>query len=160
MSEEKQTPQNEFTIQKVYIKDMSWEAPNTPQIFNEEWKPEVNFELHTEATSLDNDTHETILRITVTAKIGDNTAFLAEIKQAGIFTLRNFAEEQQQYILGSVCPSILFPYAREAIASCVSHGGFPQLNLAPINFDAVYAQHVKQQQEQAQAQDNGSQAVN
>lgn len=151
MSEEQQAQQNEFTIQKVYVKDVSWETPNTPLIFHEEWKPEVNFELHTETSSLDNDVHEAILRITVTAKLADKVAFLAEVKQAGIFTLRNFADDQAQYILGSVCPAILFPYAREAISSCVSHGGFPQLNLAPINFDALYAQHVKQQQEQAEA---------
>ncbi len=156
MSDEQQQAKNEFTIQKIYIKDVSFETPNSPQVFQQEWKPEVNFELSSDTQPLEGDVFEVVLRITVTAKIKDDVAFLVEVHQAGIFTLKNFDEQEKQYVFGSVCPSVLFPYAREMISSAVARGGFPQLNLAPINFDAVYAQHANQQKAEAA----GEQTVN
>ncbi len=146
MSEsENQAPQIDFVIQKIYMKDMSFEAPNSPEIFKNDWTPEANIDLNTATETLDNDIYEVNLTVTVTAKSDQKTAFLVEVKQTGIFTVTGAADEQMAHILGSYCPSILFPYAREAIASLVFRGGFPELNMAPINFDALYAQSQTQQ---------------
>lgn len=136
-----------FAIQRIYVKDMSFEAPNTPQVFLEEWKPQLDIELHNRSTQVGNDTHEVVLRIAVTAKIGQHTAFLAEIQQAGLFTITGSTPDQLGPIVGSFCPSILFPYAREAISNLVTRGGFPALNLAPINFEAAYQHRVQQMQQ-------------
>lgn len=153
---------NELTIQKIYMKDCSFEAPNAPGIFRLDWQPEVNFELASDSSKMEGDEglYEVVLRITVTAKIQQKIAFLMEVHQAGIFTVKEFNEEQMKYIFGSICPSILFPYARETIASGVSHGGFPQLNLAPINFDAVFAQQMQKQQEESDAKNAGDAVLN
>ncbi len=134
--------QPEFLIQRVYIKDLSFEAPQSPQIFQQQWQPEINLELQTQTNALGEDVHEVILSLTVTATAEKKTAFLVEVKQAGIFTLKNFPEVQLKAMLGSVCPGILFPYAREVISDVVTRGTFPQLYLTPINFDALYAQHL------------------
>lgn len=150
---EAQASEQQFGIQRIYTKDVSFETPNSPSIFQSEWKPEVNLEIGTKTTKLQDDTHEVELNLTATVKSSDKTAFLVEIKQAGIFTIRNLENEQLSHLLGSFCPNILFPYAREAISSIVNRGGFPPLYLAPINFDALYAQ---QQSQQA----TGSESVN
>lgn len=139
----------EFAIQRIYVKDSSFEAPNAPAIFKENWDPKVNIDLNTSSTKLEDNIYEVILGVTVTVKAGENVAFLAEVKQAGIFTASKFQDADLQHVLGSFCPNILFPYAREAITSMVTRGGFPQIYLAPINFDAVYQEQLKQQQEQA-----------
>ncbi len=144
-----QANQQQFSIQKIYLKDVSFESPNSPAVFTGEWKPEVNDQLNTEIKGLDNNMHEVILSVTVTAKQQDKTAFLVEIKQAGLFQLAGFEQEQLGGMLGAYCPETLFPYAREAISDLVTKGGFPQLLLSPVNFNALYMQHQQQQQTQA-----------
>lgn len=150
MAEEKQQGPV-FTIQRIYIKDVSYEAPNSPKIFREEWKPEVNVDLQTKTDKIEDDIYDVLLHLTVTVKMGDKTAFLCEVHQAGIFTLKGFPEEQLNHALGSMCPNILYPYAREAISDIVTRGGFPQLLLAPVNFDALYLQHLEQQKKEGGA---------
>jgi len=150
-TENTQNTQERFAIQKIYTKDFSLETPNSPQIFKEVWKPNVEFEMSTQTNELSENVYENVLRMTVTAKLEDKTAFLVEVHQAGIFTLMNFTKERLDYMFNGFCPSILFPYARESISTLVSRGGFHPLVLSPINFDAVYAQQLqaraKQQQE-------------
>lgn len=148
-NEEKKPAEDEqqFQLQKIYLKDISFETPNSPEVFTENWEPDVNVELLTAAKALTDDVHEVVLTVTVTAKVGEKTAYLSEVHQAGIFTLTGFKENERSHMLGSYCPNILFPYAREAISDLIGKGGFPQLLLAPVNFDALYAQHVQQQQE-------------
>jgi preprotein translocase subunit SecB len=137
-----------FTIQRIYVKDVSFETPHAPEIFREEWKPEVNVDLQTKTNRLEDAIYEVVLHLTVTVKMGDKTAFLVEVHQAGIFTIKGFPQEQLGHALGSMCPNILYPYARETISDIVIRGGFPQLLLAPVNFDALYMQHLEQQKQQ------------
>lgn len=141
---------SQFHLQKIYLKDTSFETPNSPAVFTEKWDPDINIELNTSGARLSDDVHEVILTVTVTAKLGDKTAFLVEVHQAGVFTISGFAEQKLGHLLGSYCPGILFPYAREAISDIVAKGGFPQLLLTPVNFDALYAQHKQQASEEAQ----------
>lgn len=144
MTAETTSNQPEFAIQRLYIKDLSFEAPQSPHIFQQQWQPEVNLQLQTQTNALGNDLHEVELSVTVTATSEEKTAFLVEVKQAGIFTLKNFPEDQLKAMLGSVCPGILFPYVREVVSDIVTRGTFPQLYLTPINFDALYAQHLEE----------------
>lgn len=144
-TEQPANDEQQFQLQKIYLKDTSFETPNSPDIFTENWEPDVNVELQTAGKPLTDDVHEVVLTVTITAKIGDKTAYLAEVHQAGVFTLAGFDEKERAHMLGSYCPNILFPYAREAISDFVGKGGFPQILLAPVNFDALYAQHVQQQ---------------
>ena len=141
--------QQEFAIQRIYIKDMSFEAPKTPQIFREEWQPLVSLDLGTKTAVLEKDIHEVVLSLTATVKLGEQTAFLAEVHQAGIFTIKSFPDDQMRQLLGSYCLNILFPYAREAVSDLVVRGGFPPLYLAPVNFDALLQQHMENQKQQA-----------
>jgi len=141
-----QANQQQFSIQKIYLKDVSFESPNSPAVFSGEWKPEVNVQLNTEIKGLENNMHEVTLSVTVTARQQDKTAFLVEVKQAGLFQLAGFEQEQLGGMLGAYCPETLFPYAREAISDLVSKGGFPQLLLSPVNFNALYMQHQQQAQ--------------
>lgn len=151
MSEEQN--QQQFAIQKIYLKDVSFESPNSPAVFQDaDWKPEINVQLNTEGKTIAEGVHEVTLSVTVTAKKGDSTAFLVEVKQAGVFQLTGFSQEQLGGMLGAYCPETLFPFAREAIAELVSKGGFPQLLLAPVNFNALYMQHQQQQAEQQAGQ--------
>lgn len=138
-----------FIIQKIYTKDISLETPNSPNIFREEWKPELDLQLSNLHNQFDEDTHEIILTVTVTAKVGDQIAFLVEVKQAGIFTLAGYTEEEMGPLIGSYCPNTLFPFAREVISDVVLKGGFPQLVLAPVNFDALYMQQLEKARQQA-----------
>lgn len=147
MAEEKQQGPV-FTIQRIYIKDVSYEAPNSPRIFKEDWKPEVNVDLQTKTDKIEDNIFDVVLHLTVTVKMGDKTAFLCEVHQAGIFTLKGFPDDQLNHALGSMCPNILYPYAREAISDIVTRGGFPQLLLAPVNFDALYMQHLEQKKKE------------
>jgi preprotein translocase subunit SecB len=137
--------QVEFSIQRIYTKDISFETPNSPQIFQAEWKPEVKVDLDTNSSKLADNIYEVVLTLTVTAKVADKTAFLCEIQQGGIFTLGNLAEPQLAHAINAYCPNILFPYARESVSNLVARGSFPQLNLAPVNFDALFANYVQQQ---------------
>lgn len=141
----------QFSIQRVYTKDVSFETPNSPEIFQAEWKPDVQLNLDTRSKKLSDNTYEVVLALTVTAKIADKTAFLAEVQQAGIFVIGNLPEAQLAHAIGAFCPNTLFPYARETVANLVNRGSFPQLNLAPVNFDGLFASHMQQQAAQAKA---------
>ncbi len=138
--------QVEFNIQRIFLKDLSFECPNSPTIFQKEWQPEVKLDLDTKSAKLADNVFEVVLSLTVTAKLGEETAFLCEVQQAGVFTVSDMADPQMAHCLGAFCPNILFPYAREAVTSMVTRGTFPQLNLAPVNFDALFAQAMQQQQ--------------
>lgn len=136
-----------FAMQRIYVKDASFESPRAPQSFRQEWKPQVNMELNTRQERLDEEHFEVTLVVTVTAKMdNDETVYLAEVQQAGIFMLSGMNDNDLSHTLGSFCPSVLFPYAREAIDSMVLKGSFPPLMLAPVNFDALYNEALKQQQ--------------
>lgn len=137
--------EQQFAIQRIYIKDLSYEAPGAPEVFSGEWKPELNLDINTKTNAIEKDLHEVVLSLTVTVKNQDKTAFLVEVHQAGIFTIQGFSADQLKQTLGAFCPSVLYPYAREVVSDVVSRGGFPQLILAPINFDALYAQHQEQE---------------
>lgn len=143
----------QFAIQKVYTRDISFETPNTPHIFQEKWEPETNMQLGNKAVVLADGVHEVTLSVTVTAKIGDKTAYLAEVQQAGVFNISGYEQQELSAMVGSYCPSILFPFAREAIADLITRGGFPQLLLSPVNFDALYAEYAQQQQKQASGEE-------
>lgn len=153
-----QSNEQQFGLQKVYLKDTSFETPSSPEVFTEEWKPDVNIELGTSGKLLGDNVHEIVLAVTVTAKLGDKIAYLAEVHQAGVFTMAGFNDDERAHMQGSYCPNILFPYAREAISDLIGKGGFPQLLLAPVNFDALLAQH-KQQQEAAVKSDDADEVV-
>ncbi|BAN97935.1 protein-export protein SecB [Plautia stali symbiont] len=137
----------QFLIQRVYTKDVSFEAPNAPQVFQKEWEPEVKLDLDTASSQLADEVYEVVLRVTVTATVGEDTAFLCEVQQTGIFTISGIEGTQMAHCLGAYCPNILFPYARECVTSLVSRGTFPQLNLAPVNFDALFMNYLQQQGE-------------
>jgi preprotein translocase subunit SecB len=151
MSEENASkkPEQVFVIQKVYTKDISFETPNTPEIFREDdWHPNINLQIQSRSKQLEDNVFEIVLMVTVTAKIDDETtAYLAEVQQAGIFRVDGFEDEEMRYMLGSYCSNVLFPFAREVVSDLVTRGGFPQLLLSPVNFDALFAQ--KQEQESA-----------
>lgn len=151
MTEQANQPQ--FGIQRIYIKDSSLEVPGAPEIFRKEWKPEINLNMNTNAQKLEEGVFEVTLMLTVTAKLGEETAFIAEVKQSGIFQVSNFPDEQRDQMLGAYCPNILFPYARTTIDALVSQGSFPPVLLAPVNFDALYAQ--AQAKKQADAEKSG-----
>ena len=120
-------------------------------VANTAWKPAVSLHLNTESSRLDNDLYESVLSVTATVTLGESTAYLIEVKQAGLFLIRGFEEARLAPMLGSFCPNLLFPFAREEIASLVQKGGFPQLLLDPVNFDALYAQHVEKARQNAPA---------
>lgn len=147
MTEQTIAVEKQFSIQKIYTKDMSFETPNSPKIFIEQWEPSVDFNLGSHVESLDNDFFEINLTLTITVKNKDTVAYLVEVNQAGIFSLAGFSDEEMGPMVGSFCPNILFPYAREAVSDLIIRGGFPQLLLAPVNFDALYAQHLQQSQQ-------------
>ncbi|AKO45135.1 protein-export chaperone SecB [[Haemophilus] ducreyi] len=147
---EEQTP-FELQIQRIYIKDVSFEAPNLPTIFHQEWKPQLGFELDTETVKLADDLYEVILHINVSTTLEDSgdTAFICEVKQAGVFTIKGLEDIQLAHCLASQCPSVLYPYARELIASLVNRGTFPALNLSPVNFDALFVDYLQRQEQEA-----------
>lgn len=155
MTDENQSvAEPQFAIQKIYLKDVSFESPNAPAVFADgEWKPEVNIQLNSSHQGIGQDVYEVVLNITITAKQNKKTAFLVEVKQAGLFTLSGFSAENLGGMLGAYCPEALFPFAREAVADFVNKGGFPPLILTPINFNALYTQQVQQQQAAAASQD-------
>lgn len=133
-----------FTIQRLYVKDLSFESPQTPKVFaSTDWKPEVNIELSVKNERLEQNNYEVMLLVTVTLKHQENTVLVCEVKQAGIFTIEGLEGERLDHVLASYCPNILFPYAREVISDVVVRGGFPQLLLAPVNFDALYEESKK-----------------
>lgn len=141
-----QTYETQFMIQRIYAKGLSFETTNTPAIFQQRWEPELTLDLNTQHNELEKGIYEVVLTVTATVKNQTTTAFLIEIQQAGIFTIQGAEPAQLDHLLGSFCPNILFPYAREAITSEVIRGSFPQLVLSPINFDALYMQQLDEKQ--------------
>ncbi len=137
----------QFAIQRIYAKDLSVETPHSPAIFQEEWKPAADVQLTANTAKLSDDVYEVKLSITVTTKVNDKIAFLVEVHQAGIFTIAHFPEAQLNHMLGSYCPGVIFPFARELISELIARAGFPPFYLAPINFDALYEQHLAQQKQ-------------
>jgi preprotein translocase subunit SecB len=127
-----------LALQNVYLKDCSYESPNGPRI-DGTWNPQINLDLQTSSTALGPEVREVVLTVTVSAKHGDATIFLVEVKQAGLFLIRNLPEPDLKRAISTVCPGVLFPYARAAVSQLVSQGGFPQFLLPPVNFDALYA---------------------
>ena len=141
MADEQNLPQ--LALERIYVKDMSLEVPGA-DVFTREWQPELDINLSSAAEKLDDDHYQVILTVNVTANNGGETAFIAEVHQAGIFMLQNIPEEQLGAILGAYCPNVLFPYAREVVSDIVTRGSFPQLLLAPVNFDQAYQQTLEQ----------------
>ncbi len=149
MAEEKQ-----FAIQKLYLKDVSFETPNSPDIFRLKWEPHVEFNLSSNAQKLQEDLYEVTLTVTVTVKLEEKTAYLVEAAQAGIFAIQGFAEEELGPLLGIYCPNVLFPYVREVVSDLSMKGGFLPMVLPPVNFEAIYAQKMQQEAQQSGAKPN------
>lgn len=149
-AQNEQTPQ--FSLQRIYVRDLSFEAPKSPEIFRQEWTPSVAMDLNTRQKALEGDFHEVVLTLSVTVKNGEETAFIAEVQQAGIFLIKGLDAASMSHTLGAFCPNILFPYARETLDSLVIRGSFPALMLAPVNFDALYAQELQRMQQAAQSE--------
>ncbi len=146
--EQQKAPEQQFATQRLYIKDLSFESPLSPAGFTKEWKPSISVDLNTKSNRIDDSNVEVVLTITVTAKQEEEAAFLVEVQQAGIFFIKGIEGPELGRVLGSVCPSILFPYAREAIDSIVVKGSFPALMMAPVNFDALYEQALNQKNQE------------
>ena len=149
-----QQPQAQFQLQKLYIKDVSFELPNAPQVFQEDGQVEIKLNLAQKVEDLAEGVHEVVLTVTVTATLGEKTAYLAEVQQAGIFGISGLPEQGKHAALNTLCPHTLFPYARRMITDLVAEGGFPPLVLQPINFDQIYAQRMQEAQTE---QANGAQ---
>lgn len=145
--------QVQFAVHNIYIKDLSFEAPNTPQVFTLDWKPKLDFDIEMNRSLLEDTLYEVIMKITVTVSIDQEnqaqqqTAFIAEVKQAGIFMLQGITDSAQiDYILSTAAPTILFPYARQVVSGMVTQGGFPQLIIPPMNFESMYQQHLAEKE--------------
>ncbi len=147
---EQENQGGQFALERIFVKDLSFEVSSS-KVFLGEWKPESNVNLATETTRIGEHHYEVVITVTVTANNAGSTAFVAEVKQAGIFMVQGVPEPQLSQLLGAYCPNILFPYVREAVSDLVNRGSFPQLLLAPVNFDALYAESQRQQQEQKAA---------
>lgn len=149
---EEQTVEATLQIQRIYLKDVSFEAPNLPHVFQQEWKPQLKFDLSTETVELAENLYEVCLNISVetTLEGSDDVAFICELKQAGIFAISGLDDMQLAHCLTSQCPNMLFPYARELVSNLVNRGTFPALNLSPVNFDALFMEYIQRQQEQEQ----------
>lgn len=152
-SSEQPQAQGQFALQRIYVKDLSFEAPNAPKVFLGSWQPEVNVELSTHTSRMeDGKNYEVVLSLTVTVKNNNAPAFLVEVKQAGIFMIEGVPDAQLGQLLGAYCPNLLFPYARETVSDVVTRGSFPQLLLAPVNFDAAFAEAQRKRQEQPETE--------
>ncbi|EPE37839.1 protein-export protein [Candidatus Photodesmus katoptron] len=145
LEDENQEQQN-FSIKRIFLKDVSFEVPSSSQVFKKAWKPDVKLEIDAKSSELYKSTYEVLLRLTVVVTNAQETAFLCEIQQGGIFTVNNIKANKLAHCLGAFCPNILFPYARETISSLVIKGTFPQLNLDPVNFDALFINYLKKQE--------------
>lgn len=142
----------EFSIKKIYVKDISFETPNSPQIFQVKWEPEVDVHLHSHSSKLDAGEYEVVLMVTAVVSLEGKTAFLAEAAVAGIFGITGLTSDEMGPTLGSYCPGILFPYAREFISSMATRGGFPGFIMAAVNFEKLYQEHISSQFSEQQAQ--------
>jgi preprotein translocase subunit SecB len=145
-TEDPNAPQ--LALQAVYLKDCSYEAPNGPRI-DGAWNPQINLDLHTGVSLLTPELREIVLTVTVSAKQNDATVFLVEVKQAGAFLMKNLSDDDAKRAVGSICPGVLFPYARAAVSQLITQGGFPQFLLPPVNFEALYARSLTEQQQPA-----------
>lgn len=157
-----QADQRQVLLQKIYLKDASVEVPLAPQVFTRPWKPELDVNVGTQVAPLGDDQFQVLISVTVTAKLGTDVGFLVEVHQAGIFLVKGFANDVERgAALGGYCPGLIFPFAREAVADLVQRAGFPQLLLQPINFDALYLEHLNRSRSEAAAQaaTNGASAV-
>ncbi|MGB5201924.1 MAG: protein-export chaperone SecB [Sedimenticolaceae bacterium] len=153
MSDEQPT-QRQFLVQRIYTKDISFEAPNSPAIFQENWTPEIKVGLSSETRKPGNDNLEVTLKVSVEAKHEDKTVFLVEVQQGGLFLAQGFSEQEMEAVIGVAAPNVLFPYAREVISDLVTRGSFPQFVLQPVNFEALYAQ--QRQAKAAEAADESA----
>jgi preprotein translocase subunit SecB len=152
--------QQQFAMQRIYAKDLSFESPSSPDVFKKQWQPKVNVELNTKSDKVDEEGNfEVVLTVTITSKVEEDTAFLVEVQQAGIFFITGFEGEDLRRILGTAAPNILFPYARENIDALCVKGGFPPVMLAPVNFESLYQQALAQAQAQSQAAEGGTDAA-
>jgi preprotein translocase subunit SecB len=151
MAEEQQDPQPVFTIEKIYVKDLSIEVPNAPQVFLERDTPRVDVQLSTKASPVDEGHYEVVVSVTTTASLNEKTVFLVEAHQAAIFQVRNLPKESLEPVLSITCPNILFPYVRETVSDAITRCGFPPFLLAPVNFEALYQQRLQQQPGQGEA---------
>jgi len=149
MAENEQHNERQFAVHRIYTKDLSYEAPHTPDIFHQEWEPELELSMNTQANKLDAETFEVILSVTATTKLADKTASIVEVQLAGLFGIQGFPDSELAHLLGAYCPNLLFPYVREIVSDLVTKGSFPQLVLQPVNFDALFAQHQQQMANQA-----------
>ena len=157
--QQEEQQQAQFQLQKIYMKDVSYEVPNAPQVFQEDGQVEIKMNLAQKVDNLAEGIHEVVLTVTVTANLGEKTAYLAEVQQAGIFAINGLNEQATHAALNTLCPHTLFPYARRAITDLVADGGFPPLVLQPINFDQIYSQRMQEAQAQAQnSESNGAEA--
>jgi preprotein translocase subunit SecB len=139
-----------FTVEKIYVKDLSFEAPNAPQVFNEQSQPELQMNLNQKVQRLSDSAFEVLLGVTLTCNVGGKTAYLAEVQQAGVFTLAGFEDAGVDAMLGTQCPNLLYPYAAATISQLIQNGGFPPFFMQPINFDALYAENLRQRAAQQQ----------
>ena len=165
MTEEKKDVMNEdqeaqgvLQIQRIYVKDISFEAPNLPHIFHQEWKPKLSFDLSTETVKLGDDLYEVCLNLSVETTLEDSgdVAFICEVKQAGVFTISGLDDMQMAHCLTAQCPNMLFPYARELVSNLVNRGTFPALNLSPVNFDALFVEYLQRQQQEQESEEQPS----
>lgn len=143
--------QPQFSIQRIYLKDLSFETPQGPSAFKKKWQPKVSQDLNTKTNPVEDDLYEVALRVTITVADGEETIYIVEAEQAGLFNVSGFAEEQIPQILNTTCPGILFPYLRETLDNVVTKGSFPALLLPPINFDALYANALQQSAEEKES---------
>ena len=151
-------PQKQLLLQKIYVKDLSFESPKAPMVFTTNVSPQTQLNVRSSAQQVAPDTQEVTLVITVEAKDKDSTLFLAEVKQSGIFVIQGYTAEEQAVLVGSFCPNTLYPFAREAIADLVTKGGFPPLLLQPLNFDAIFAQAMQERAARANSSTAGQSA--
>ena len=141
-----------FAIQRIYLKDLSYETPQGPAAFTKQWQPKVNQDLSTKSAKIEEDVFEVSLRLTITVSSDEETIYLIEVEQAGLFTIQGFVDQQLTQVLNTTCPNLLFPYAREAIDNILTKGSFPPLMIPPINFDALFASAVQQAAAQAESE--------
>lgn len=152
---DKAAPENQFSIQKLYIKDASFESPSTPTVFTfKNWEPKIELNLNNVNKKVSEGLYEVVLNVTATVKNDDKTAFLVEVQQAGLFQVAGFNEQDTKYILGAQCMTILFPYVREVVSDLINRGGFPPLLLNPVNFDALFAQALQKQGQEKETADS------
>ena len=149
-TQEKAAPQ--LALQRVFLKDISFESPRSPMVFQEEWKPEVGLELNTKSRQVGENVYEVVLELTINVKNNNEAAYLVEVQQGGLFAISGLDDQQLHHALGAFCPATLFPYVRENIDAVVVKGSFPAIMISPINFDALYLDSLKKQQAETTTQ--------